>query len=769
VWIGARDAGLSHLDPRTGAIAVHRNDPANPASISEDDVDALYRDRAGNLWIGTWNGGVDMVDPYAQSFRTLENRLGVADSLPDNDVIAITETPDGPPLGRLAQRRPRRGRSAHRSRLRTWSPRARHARPRDVARARRRSSVRRHAARARHARRRDPPPSFRSPPRCDASALDQRSIDDLAVGGRGELWIVSGRALLVATPEARAGHRRGAEHRGALLDRHRGSGAAGLGTALDFLLDRRAAARRPPAGPAPALTLRHVTAPGARGAFDADAYVSSLHEDGAGHLWVGTRRGLGELDLVSGEERWFGRRGDLPSVDVGGVLEDGDGRIWFATNRGLTRLEPRSGATSYFGSREGAQGTGYAEGAFAKGASGLLYFAGHGITAFDPREISVDPNPPPIVLTGIEVLHRKAEPRWLDPRSPLPGELPSVRSITLGPEASVFSIEMAALHFGDPRRNGFAYRLEGFDRDWIRTDAQRAVATYTRLAPGDYLFRARAVTKNGIWSVRDATLAIHVLPVWWRTGPAIAGWSLLALLALIALWADGRRRTRVRLALLERETLRRASITDPLTGLYNRRFMAGWVEHEVPRPLREHDAGRATGESGMLFLLTDIDHFKSINDRFSHSTGDRVLAAVAQTLRAQIRDSDLAVRWGGDEFLVVSRSFGPEHASAAAERLRIAVESLVVAEDLPRCTVSIGWAAFPFLADDPRGLTWEQTLDLADHALHLTKRRRRNSWTGLVARPDARAVAVLAFLAAGPDAPPADAVEVVTTAERVPV
>jgi diguanylate cyclase (GGDEF)-like protein len=519
----------------------------------------------------------------------------------------------------------------------------------------------------------------------------------------------------------------------------------------------------------PALTLRNVTAPGAHGPFDARAYVSSLHEDGAGHLWVGTRRGLGELDLVSGEERWFGRHGDLPSVDVGGVLEDGDGRIWFATNRGLTRLEPRSGAASYFGSREGAQGTGYAEGAFARGDSGLLYFAGRGITVFDSRDIVVDPTPPPIVLTGIEVLHRKVEPRWLDPDSPLEGELHSTRSITLGAEASVFSIEMAALHFGDPKRNGFAYRLEGFDRDWIRTDAQRAVATYTRLAPGDYRFRARAVTKNGAWSARDATLTVHVLSPWWRTRPAIAAWALLASLAAFGLWVEARRRTRVRLTLLEHETLRRASITDPLTGLYNRRFMVSWVEREVPRPLREHDSGRPSGDTGMLFLLADVDHFKPINDRFSHATGDRVLAAVARALRGQIRDSDLAVRWGGDEFLIVSRSFGAEHAAAAAERLRRAVESLVLGDDSPRCTLSIGWAAFPFLSDDPRALSWEQTLDLADRALHLTKRRRRNSWTGIVARPGAMAVSVLAFLAAGPDAAPNDAVEVVTADTAVPV
>src|SRR4029079_6335519 len=62
---------------------------------SENDVDALYEDHTGNLWIGTWNGGVDMLDPYAQAFRTFEHLPMIPGSLPDDDVIAITETPDG--------------------------------------------------------------------------------------------------------------------------------------------------------------------------------------------------------------------------------------------------------------------------------------------------------------------------------------------------------------------------------------------------------------------------------------------------------------------------------------------------------------------------------------------------------------------------------------------------------------------------------------------------------------------------------------------------
>jgi diguanylate cyclase (GGDEF)-like protein len=338
----------------------------------------------------------------------------------------------------------------------------------------------------------------------------------------------------------------------------------------------------------------------------------------------------------------------------------------------------------------------------------------------------------------------------------------------LGPSDSVFSVELAALHYGDPKSVRFAYRLEGFDPDWIETDARNRVATYTRLAPGDYVLRARARAKNGGWSEHEATLAVHVLPPWWRTRVAVLGWIALGLGAIALGWLEVRRRTRVRIALLERETLLRESLTDALTGLHNRRFLTSYLEHEVPRSLREYEAkGAAAGAAGadLLFLLIDADHFKSVNDEYSHAVGDRVLAEIAKALRGQIRDSDLAIRLGGDEFLVVSRSLERRHAGAAADRIRAAVEAVGVAfaaQRGPASTVSIGYAAFPFLVHDPAALTWEQTLELADRALLLTKARRRNSSTGLLAGPGVAAPVLIEFLRGGREAALPEGVLVVT-------
>src|SRR6185436_1248207 len=79
----------------TGTVVTYRHDHEDPSSLSKDDVAALHEDRLGNLWIGCWNGGVNMLDPYGQAFRAFKRRPTVVDSLPDDDVTAMTETPDG--------------------------------------------------------------------------------------------------------------------------------------------------------------------------------------------------------------------------------------------------------------------------------------------------------------------------------------------------------------------------------------------------------------------------------------------------------------------------------------------------------------------------------------------------------------------------------------------------------------------------------------------------------------------------------------------------
>ncbi len=186
----------------------------------------------------------------------------------------------------------------------------------------------------------------------------------------------------------------------------------------------------------------------------------------------------------------------------------------------------------------------------------------------------------------------------------------------------------------------------------------------------------------------------------------------------------------------------RASVTDPLTGLANRRFLKRQIEADTAQSLRlwmDRD-GRPKSPppsaADLVFFLIDLDHFKNVNDRYGHAIGDRVLVDVAQILEREFRREDIKVRWGGEEFLVLARFINRDEAPAIAERVRQAVGNHAFAGDdgQPlRCTCSIGFSAFPLTPDRRELLSWDEIVELADQALYSVKRRGRNGWAGYFA------------------------------------
>jgi diguanylate cyclase (GGDEF)-like protein len=177
----------------------------------------------------------------------------------------------------------------------------------------------------------------------------------------------------------------------------------------------------------------------------------------------------------------------------------------------------------------------------------------------------------------------------------------------------------------------------------------------------------------------------------------------------------------LRLAYTEIE---RASLTDPLTGLNNRRYVVGTLD----RRERRAAAGNGHADDRSAFLLIDIDHFKSVNDTYGHAAGDAVLRGIAGVLREQCREGDLAARWGGEEFLLQVAVVDEAQALVLAGRVRCAVEAasfdLGDGRQLKR-TCSIGVACWPFCTAQPLG--WEQVVAVADSALYMAKRGGRNA------------------------------------------
>jgi diguanylate cyclase (GGDEF)-like protein len=182
--------------------------------------------------------------------------------------------------------------------------------------------------------------------------------------------------------------------------------------------------------------------------------------------------------------------------------------------------------------------------------------------------------------------------------------------------------------------------------------------------------------------------------------------------------------------------LEEASLTDPMTGLRNRRYVSATIESDVSQSLRSHADGRDPHSRDLVFYLIDADNFKEVNDRYGHDVGDKVLVEMARRLSSSIRHSDVLVRWGGEEFLIVSRYTDRSDAELLAQRVLSAVAdapfSLGASAETMYRTCSLGWAAYPWFLDNPAAISYEEVLTLADRGLHRAKELGKNRAVGIL-------------------------------------
>ncbi len=477
--------------------------------------------------------------------------------------------------------------------------------------------------------------------------------------------------------------------------------------------------------------------------------VLGMAVDLAGRLWVDTGTGLHRLIDSDGKRARFEVIG---ASDVGGafganLLFDKQGRIWSQRNT----YDPRSGDRRELGAADGADlGTGWFR-SYAKLDDGRMLFGGaRGLLVIDPERFSPWTYKPPLVVSELRV---DGEERAL----PVDGA-----DIVLAPGQRGLTLGFSSLDYSQPGRNRYRYRLEGLDAGWI--DAGGALgraAAYTNLAPGRYQLRVQGSNRDGAWSSNELKIGVDVRAAWWQTRWALA-LAVVAAVALVAAFVSMRtrlllRHRRVLEARVRERTealevakaaltaksleLEEASLTDPLTGLRNRRFLDRQMPADVALTVRHYEAsaGEAESDQDLLFFLIDIDHFKRINDAHGHMAGDAVLEQMRGRLEQVFRATDYLVRWGGEEFLIVARGTPRARAAELAERARQAVSAqafelaggLRVAQ-----TCSVGFSAFPLCTRLPRALDWHAAIDLADAALYDAKETGRNAWVGML---DARA------------------------------
>jgi diguanylate cyclase (GGDEF)-like protein len=233
----------------------------------------------------------------------------------------------------------------------------------------------------------------------------------------------------------------------------------------------------------------------------------------------------------------------------------------------------------------------------------------------------------------------------------------------------------------------------------------------------------------------------------------LRNWALSGLFLLVAVGGA--------FALLQRRSnaqLRRLSRVDGLTGLMNRRAASSRLDSRLG------EGGTSADVRGVV-LLIDVDHFKSINDRYGHAAGDRVLVALSERLKSFCRPDDIVSRWGGEEFMIACPRITLEQAQRVAERLRaVAADTRVAISETESValTISIGFAPFPFHGNALPAETWQDAIRLADRALYAAKDSGRDAWVGVWGHGPA-GLALNTLLAQLGQAELNDSVEVVST------
>lgn len=271
--------------------------------------------------------------------------------------------------------------------------------------------------------------------------------------------------------------------------------------------------------------------------------VASIHEDKAGNLWIGTAGGaLNKLERyadpeLTGERFTFTHLNEedgLLADAVFGILEDDAHNLWLSTNNGLFKFDPRLSRGQQFKqftNDHGLQSNMFFIGAFYKSKSGHMYFGGqNGFNKFDPDSITENKHLPQVVITELEIFNKAVKVGDTGKGHKILEEtISESKEIHLSYKANNFSLSFAALHYSSPENNKYAYKLEGYDEEWIYTDANRRYVSYNNLKPGTYIFKVKASNSDNIWNEEFTQLIIHTGTPPWKSWWAIILYGLCLL------------------------------------------------------------------------------------------------------------------------------------------------------------------------------------------------------------------------------------------------
>jgi len=269
--------------------------------------------------------------------------------------------------------------------------------------------------------------------------------------------------------------------------------------------------------------------------------INVVFEDSKKRLWIGgDGSGINLFNPKTKSFTHYLKEQGLPDNSVQGILEDGLGNLWISTFAGISKATIKSNDSDdgklklrfkNFTVQDGLQGSVFNRWAYFKSSTGEMYFGGlNGFNVFYPDSIKENRDLPPVHITEFLLFYKPVAIG--EKGSPLSKHISQTKEIVLKQNQSFITFRYVALNYIFSEKNQYAYKLDGFDKDWNYVGDKKE-ASYTNLDPGKYTFRVKASNNDGIWNEEGVFLRIVVLPPWWST------WWFRAIMILLAFFTFG--------------------------------------------------------------------------------------------------------------------------------------------------------------------------------------------------------------------------------------
>jgi signal transduction histidine kinase/ligand-binding sensor domain-containing protein/DNA-binding response OmpR family regulator len=541
IWLGTYKQGVNYLNSNIVLFPYYHHQESNASSLSYDDVNKFVEDQSGNIWIGTNGGGLIYFDRKLNKFKQYLHDPNNSNSLSSNVIVSLCIDHEeklwiGTYFGGLN------------------------------------SFDGNKFIRYQHSDK-------------DTSSIGSDNVWEIFEDNEHNLWIgtLDGGLDLFDRQSGSFQHYRykqGVQGEvplnfiSAMLQDKKGDLWIGTVFGIAVLKNNRT-------------TVDFYQSTNEKNRLSDNNVVCFL-EDSKGRIWVGTREGLNLFNEQTKSFQIFTTSDGLPDNTILNILEDDRQTLWISTPGGLCNAIPEKKGNGIgfsivnYDEMNNLQNNVFNDNAALKTRAGELIFGGpSGFNIINPSAIQRTVQHPKIVFTNLQILNENVEPgKLINNRVVLQESLTRLNSIDLNYKENVFSIEFASLDFAHNSRDKYAYKLEGFNTDWLYTDGKLRRATFTNLDPGHYTLKVRVLKNNGAWSAEKA-LHINIAPPFWRTNVAYIVYALLVagLLYLVRRITLERMRMRFEVQQQRREA-ERAHLLDQLKT----KFFTN-VSHEFRTPL----------------------------------------------------------------------------------------------------------------------------------------------------------------------------------------